>query len=63
MTWRTPRNRFTKNLLRIQRPKLDASVWQTGQSGFLGTETMNSLKQVSDKFNTNLEVLKIAYKI
>jgi hypothetical protein len=47
----------------IQGPKPDAPVCQTKQSGFLGTETMNSTNQVSDEFDTNLELLKIAYKV
>jgi hypothetical protein len=48
---------------RTQRPKPDAPVWQIGQSDFLGTETMNSTNQVFDEFDTNLELLKIAYKV
>jgi hypothetical protein len=48
---------------RTQRLKSDALVWQTEQSDFLGTETMNSTNQVFDEFNTNLELLKIAYKV
>jgi TATA-box binding protein (TBP) (component of TFIID and TFIIIB) len=48
---------------RTQRPKSDAPVWQTGQSSFLGTETVNSTNHVSDEFDTNLELVKIAYKV
>jgi hypothetical protein len=29
----------------------------------LGAETMESLKQVPDEFDSNLELLKIAYKV
>jgi hypothetical protein len=42
---------------------MDALVWQIRQSNFLGTETMNSANQVPDEFDTNLELLKIAYKV
>jgi hypothetical protein len=56
ITWRTPRSRFTKNLLKNSNSK-------TGHYGFLGTETMESSNQVPDEFDTSLELLKIAYKV
>jgi hypothetical protein len=34
-----------------------------GHSGCLGTETMNNSNWVLDEFDTNLELIKIAYKI
>jgi hypothetical protein len=56
ITWRTPRNRFTKNILKNSNSK-------TGHSDFLGTEIMKSSNRVFDEFDTNLELLKIAYKV
>jgi hypothetical protein len=41
---------------------LDSSVWQTEHSGFLRTETMESSNPVPNEFDTNLELLKIAYE-
>jgi hypothetical protein len=38
-------------------------IAKTGHFYFLGTKTMNCTKQVLDEFDTNLELLKIAYKI
>jgi hypothetical protein len=52
-----------KNLLKNSNSKSDTPVWQIEHFGFLGTKTMESSKQVLDKFDTNLELLKIAYKV
>jgi hypothetical protein len=56
ITWRTPRSRFIKNLFKNSNSKI-------GHSNFLKTETMESSNRVSDEFDTNLELLKIAYKV
>jgi hypothetical protein len=56
ITWRTSRSRFTKNLLQNSNSK-------TEHSDFLRTETTESSDRVPDEFYTNLELLKIAYKI
>jgi hypothetical protein len=42
---------------------LEAPVWETGQSGFLGTETVNNTNKFPIEFNNNLELLKDANKI
>jgi hypothetical protein len=55
ITYSTSKSRFTKNLLKNSNCK-------TEHSGFLGTETMKSSNQVPNKFDTNLELLKIAYE-
>jgi viroplasmin and RNaseH domain-containing protein len=54
--WRTSRSGFIKNLLNNSNSK-------TGHSGFLRTETMKSSDRVPDEFDTNIEVLKIVYKV
>jgi hypothetical protein len=33
-----------------------------GHSGFLGTETMETLNQVPNEFDINLELVKIVYE-
>jgi hypothetical protein len=56
ITRRTPRSRFTKNLIKN-------SNFKTGHSSFLRTEAMESSNRVFDEFDTNLELLMIAYKV
>jgi hypothetical protein len=56
ITCRTPRNRFVRNLLKNSNSK-------TKYFGFLGTETMESSTKVPEEFDTNLELLKIAYNV
>jgi hypothetical protein len=56
ITWRTPRSKFIKNLLKNSNSK-------TRHSGFLGTKALESSDRVPDEFVTNLKLLKIAYKV
>jgi hypothetical protein len=54
--WRTHKSIFIKNLLKNSNSKIKHSC-------FLGTKIMKRSNQVPDEFDTNLEILKIAYKV
>jgi hypothetical protein len=47
---------------RTQTLKPDTPAWQIGHSDFLGTDTIENSDRVSDEFDINFELLKIAYK-
>jgi hypothetical protein len=49
--------------LRTQTLKSDTPIWQIRHFSFLGIETMESSNQISNEFDSNLDLLKIAYKV